>query len=127
MVRIPINDATYAPYIPSVEDRLEEVESGLTNVESAITPVMPSSNVTYIPFGNCVAITGSLNGNDDSSLPLGIPTNYYGVVMGRFTSTGKMSLYYVDSGYLRGWDGTTNRTFPSTDAITIHGILTFTQ
>lgn len=115
-----ITDPTFAPYIPSVESRIEAVES-------AITPIMPSSDITYIPFGNCVVVTGTLNGNDNSSLPLGIPTNYYGVVTGRFVSTGKMSLYYVDSGYLRGWDGTTNRTFPSTDGITISGILRFTQ
>ena len=49
-----ITDSTFAPYIPSVESRIEAVESGLTNVLtdiSANTHLNKDSNLDTLPLG----------------------------------------------------------------------------
>lgn len=50
-----VTDSTFAPYIPSVESRIEAVESGMTNIANQIVGVKAgylsssSGNIVYIP------------------------------------------------------------------------------
>lgn len=70
------------------------------------------SNLHYADYNGMKIVAGAFAGNDATSVALGIG-NCDGVLSVRDMATGVMGIYFVQTGTISGWDGSTGRTFVS--------------
>lgn len=73
------------------------------------------SSVYYTIVGDMMLVTGHIQGNDTSTIDLGIPKVSHAIpVTLRTEENGAFATYFIDgNGMLSGWDGWTARTFSS--------------
>lgn len=81
-----------------------------------------AGQIRHIEFGSMCHVAGPFTGDGTTEINLGIG-NYEGIVMGRNRSTGEMSIYYVGSGKINGWDGHNARVFTNGAIYQISGIV----
>lgn len=97
-----ITDPTFAPYIPSVESRIEAVESGLTNVTPDIKTVTASPDVN----GFINLSTYGYSKNSHKYVNAVVVDNNYNIKMWKHSSYGWVVTLYTAETFTRVTDTT---------------------
>lgn len=104
MVRLASeSDSTFAPYIPSVENRIEAVESGLTSKigVSATTNLNDSWDTGIYTFA--WNATGVPSGHSGTMLVMRIPNSDSGVQIARVATENTLYVRFFDSSVFTQW------------------------